>query len=94
MLYNSLFILLITLLLSHVYTQSINETHSAYIKQLAQEYHQLGIDNAAKDEYVVSLSYFRSACRLQPNEAQYWNDLGKFSTILSYTMFLYTVFYT
>ena len=70
---NSLFILSITLLFSYANTQSANAT---YIEQLAQQYHQLGIDNAAKDEYIISLSYFRSACRLQPNEAQYWNDLG------------------
>ena len=73
MIYSSLFILSSTLIFSYANTQPTNET---YIKQLAQEYHQLGIDNAAKDEYIISLSYFRSACRLQPNEAQYWNDLG------------------
>ena len=78
MLRSSLFILSITLFFSCINAQSTNET---YIKQLAQEYHQLGIDNAANDEYIISLSYFRSACRLQPNEAQYWNDLGKHQSI-------------
>lgn len=43
---------------------------------ISLEWHNTAIRLAENDRYVESLAYFRGACRLNPRNALYWNDLG------------------
>lgn len=44
--------------------------------ELANRFHDLGINAAMVNDYVVSIPYLRAACRLKPTDQYFWNDLG------------------
>lgn len=45
-------------------------------KELAKSNHDFGVEEGKEERFSSSLSYLRSACRLQPSNHRYWNDLG------------------
>lgn len=44
--------------------------------QIASQYHSDGIYHANLGDYVKSLAYLRTTCRIYNSSSQFWNDLG------------------
>ena len=56
-------------------TKKISQKQQKEYK-IAKDHHQIGLNAAQNGDYVDSLAYLRSACRLKPNDTFYLNDLG------------------